>query len=78
MGFSSLPTPQTPPGEAGGALPAANILGSNGSEHAEGGFHGVCGAIVIERPIALQLGVAEAAAHPPKLVLRIMPVIQAI
>lgn len=70
-------TPKTR-SKAGAALPAANILGSDGSEHAEGGFHGICGAIVIESPIALQPGVAEAAAHPPKLVLRIMSVIQTI
>lgn len=76
-GFSSLQTPQEQE-EPGGALPAAHILGSDGGEHAEGGFHGVCGAAVTESPIALQPGVAEAAAHPPKLVLGIMSVIQAI
>lgn len=36
-----------------GDVPASNILGANGSEQTERGFHGVCGAIIIDHPIAV-------------------------
>lgn len=61
-----------------GDVPAADILGTNGSEQAERRFHGVCGAIIIDDPVAMQPGVTQAVAYPPKLVLRIMPIIHKI
>lgn len=36
-----------------GDVPAPDILGTNGGEQAERGFHGVCGAIIVDHPIAV-------------------------